>query len=80
MVWFDFFVVWGERDRVEGPFFDVFVGWDIVPTLEFFVGMSWDPVATEDATLVAIDTAVAWTLAFFAVVIDFGLELFLTFF
>ena len=83
MIGFDFVVRWCETDRVEGPFFDVFVAWDVVPAFEFFFAAERDPVEPEDAFLVAVDTAVdrVGTGSFFdSFVVDFNLELLCPFF
>ena len=60
MVWFNFVFTWREADTVERPLLDFFVGWDVVPAFEFLIAVDWAPVAAEDATLVAVDTAGAW--------------------
>ena len=81
MVGFDFLFTWREADTVEGPLLDFFVGWDVVPTFEFLISVHWDPVASEDALLVAIDVAGARDGTFGSVLeITVRLELFLPLF
>jgi len=70
MVRFYFVITWGEADGVERPLLDFLVGWDIVPSFEFFFGTLGFPVAPIDALFVAIDTAVDRVRVFV-----FGIEL-----
>ena len=64
MVRFDFVFTWREADAVERPLLNLFVGWDVVPTFEFFVSIDGDPVTSEDSLLVSVDVASAGDGAF----------------
>jgi hypothetical protein len=61
---FDFVTRRGRAARVEGPLFDVFKVWDIVPSCKFVVffrgvvGSLWSPEATQDSLFVAVDISV----------------------
>ena len=58
MVWFYFVISWCEADAVERPLFNVFVARDLVPALEIFVVVGWNPVELELTVFVAVDRAV----------------------
>jgi hypothetical protein len=63
VIWFDVVARRGRAARVEGPLFNVFEVWDIIPSLEALllfgsvVASGRDPVATQGATLVSIDAS-----------------------
>jgi hypothetical protein len=81
MVWFDFVVTWREADAVERPLFDLFVGWNVIPSFEIFVAVDGHPIAPEDSTLVSVDVTSAGDGAFGCVLeVALCLVLLLTFF
>ena len=69
MVWLDFVACWRRATGIEGPFFNIFKGWDIIPSgkVVSFVSVvtsCWYPEATEHSLLVAADVTCAGDATF----------------
>jgi hypothetical protein len=77
----------GEADTIERILFDVFVGWDVVPTREFVLFLcrvivsGWNPIAAEDSLFVSVDVTSAGDCSLWCVLeVALCLELLLPFF
>jgi len=69
MIWLDFVARRRRATGIKGPFFNVFKGWDIIPSgkVVSFVSVvtsCWDPEATEHSLLATADVARAGDAAF----------------